>query len=174
MHVNSTRFNLTDTEQARLRTFEREVWYNSELCNHCFARVREIEANPAAARLSKTSLKNIPADFYERTEQGTQEHCGWDHNRRFGTCFCLECGGDLTASHRDLSREKMKTYAKNLAHYVADHSALQFDPQRFFAELLHQKNRRDTQGRESQMFAVAFVRSIRTPAQTTTPGGQTA
>ena len=174
MNVNSARFNLTPTERARVQTFKDEVWYNSELCNHCFSRVREIEANPAAKRLSENSLKNHPEDFYERTELGTQEHTDWDYNRRFGTCFCLECGGDLTASHHQLDRETMKTFAKNLARYVAEHTALQFDAHRFFTELLRLKDRRDTQGKESQMFAVAFARAIQTRTPAATPDRQTA
>lgn len=162
MFIDSDRFNLTDIEKARIKTFEREIWYSSEVCNHCFSRVREVERNPAAERLSPTSLKNIPADFYARTELGTQEHCGWDYNRRFGTCFCLECGGDLSADHRDLPRGKMKRFAKNIARYVANETSVSLDRQRFFAELLRQKNRRDAQGREGQIFAVAFARSIQT------------
>lgn len=174
MHINSDRFNLTETEKARVKTFENEIWYNSECCNNCFSRVREIERNPAEERLSSTSLKNIPADFYERTELGAQEHCGWDYNPRYGTCFCLACGGDLSASHRDLPREKMKEYGKNLARYAKDHTALSFDTYRFFRELLRLKGRRDTQGKETQMFAVAFARAIQTSTGTGTgTGGDT-
>lgn len=170
MKINSARFNLTPTEKARIKTFEREIWYNSELCNHCFSRVREIEVNYVARRLSKTTLKNHPAAFHERTPLGTQEHHVWDYNQRFGTCFCLECGGDLSASHRDLPREKMKEYGKSLARYAENHTALQFDTHRFFRELLRLKDRRDTQGKETQIFAVAFARAIQTSTGADTGG----
>lgn len=160
MHVSQSRFSLTPTEQARLRLFERYLWHNSEVCNHCFTKVRIVEENEQAARLSETSLRNIPAEYHERTEQGTQEHCGWDNNPRFGTCFCLGCGGDLSASHRDISLEKMKSYAVNLEAYVREHTPLSLDRRRFARELVKQKQRVDTAGKESQIFAVAFVRGL--------------
>lgn len=165
MQVSTERFDLTPTEQARLRTFKRHLWHNSEVCNHCFTRVRSVERNPKANRLSKTSLRNLPAEHHERTDDGTQEFCGWDDNPRFGTCFCLGCGGDLSASHRDLSLERMKAYAVNLAQYIRNHTPLRLDRQRFARELVRQKARRDTQGRESQIFAVAFVRGLNTSHQ---------
>lgn len=175
MNVSSARFDLTSTEKARIGTFKNEIWYNSEVCSHCFSRVREVEANPRAARLSKTSLKNHPASFHERTDLGTQEHHEWDYNTRFGTCFCLECGGDLSASHYQLSRGKMKAFAKNLARYIDAHTSLSLDHRRFFAELLRLKDSANTQGRESQIFAVAFARALQTRTESSsTPTTQPA
>jgi uncharacterized protein with PIN domain len=169
MQVSQSRFSLTPTEQARLSTYEKHVWHNSEVCNHCFTKVREVERNPVAARLGPTSLRNVPAEYHERTDDGTQEFCGWDNNPRFGTCFCLECGGDLSASHRDISLERMKTYAVNLEQYVRDHTPLALNRERFARELIRQKRRDGTQGCESQIFAVAFIRGLDTGHQTGHP-----
>jgi hypothetical protein len=165
MQVSTARFNLTPTEQARLSTFNRHLWHNSEVCNHCFTRVRSVERNPTASRLSKTSLRNLPAEHHERTDKGTQEFCGWDHNPRFGTCFCLGCGGDLSASHRDISLEKMKQYAVNLERYIRKHTSLSLNRERFARELVTQKQRLETSGCESQIFAVAFIRGLNTQHQ---------
>lgn len=165
MHIDQDRFGLTDTENARIDTFEDYIWYNSEVCNHCFSRVRDIEVNPSAARLSGTSLKNHPATFYERTEIGSQEHHDWDYNQRFGTCFCLDCGGDLTAAHLNLGIEQLLDYAENLCRYVRDETPLQIDPNRFARELGEYKRTPRLQGRDSQMFAAAFARSLQTRAK---------
>lgn len=162
MQVSPERFSLSPSEQARLSTYEKYIWHNSEVCNHCFTRVREVERNPKAAKLGPTSLRNLPAEFHERTEDGSQEFCGWDRNKRFGTCFCEECGGDLSASHRYIPLGKMKSYAVNLEQYIREHTPVDLNRERFALELVEQKRRPDTQGCESQIFAVAFVRGLRT------------
>lgn len=174
MNISSARFSLTETEKARVQTFKDDLWFNSELCNHCFTRVREIDRNPAAERLSSTSLKNTPADFYERTESGTQEHCGWDHNPRFGTCFCLDCGGDLTASHYEIDIEQMLEFGENLCRYVRDHTALSIDGNQFARELGRLKRQPWAQARESQIFAVAFARALQTQTASSMPTTQPA
>lgn len=161
MHVNSSRFNLSPADHRGIALFEREIWQNSEVCNHCFTRVRSIERNPEAERLASTSTRNLPAEFHERTEKGTQEHTPFDTNVRFGTCFCTECGGDLRARHRDLDVEMMLEFANNLCRYVRDHTSLTLDANRFAREIGSLKSRRDTQGRETQVFAVAFARALR-------------
>lgn len=167
MQVSKDRFSLSPTEQARLSTFEKYIWHNSEVCNHCFTRVREVEQNPKAAKLGPTSLRNLPAEFHERTENGSQEFCGWDTNKRFGTCFCEVCGGDLSASHKDIPLEKMKSFAVSLEQYIREHTPVDLDRERFARELVEQQQRLETSGLESQIFAVAFVRGLRTRHRST-------
>ena len=162
MHTDP--FDLTTAEQRRLQQFKDLVWDNSEVCNECFTRVREIERNPARERLAETSLKNPPAEFHERTEHARNEWCGWDNTERYGTTFCLECGSDLSAQSRTRSLEELKDPARNLVEYTIRHTDLNIDGREMARELKRLKSQQDLQGLDTEILAVAWVRATSSPA----------
>lgn len=165
MHVSPQRFDLTRTDQNGIQAFKRHVWFNSEVCSNCFSRVRAIGDVVAVEQDVHT---HETFAFYERTEQGSQEHTPFDENKRYGTCFCENCGADTRPTHRDLAWERMREYAVNLFEYVRDHTPLTIDRERFARQLaLHRLERAETAGKESQIFAVAFARSLIDDVNTT-------
>lgn len=170
MHVSTDRFDLDQQDRDGIEAFEEYVWYNSELCSHCFTRVRDIgpEYSKILRQTGKSEL-DVPDismtvnEWYQRTNHGSQEYCPWDTTRRFGTCFCERCGSDTQPNHLNLDWEKMKSFAVNLHAYIRDHTPLSLSKRRFCTELSKLKlGRRDTQGKESQIFAVAFARALET------------
>jgi len=171
MHVSSDRFDLDTQDRTGIQLFEEYVWYNSEVCSHCFARVRDIgpEYSKVLRRTNGAEL-DIPDidmtvnEWFKRTDDGSQEHCPWNNTARFGTCFCEKCGGDTRPRHHQLPWSKMKPYAVNLHQYISEWTPLSLDRRRFCRDLARLKlGRSDTQGKESQMFAVAFARALDTP-----------
>ncbi|GGO03603.1 hypothetical protein [Haloarcula pellucida] len=184
MNVSTDRFDLDQQDRDGIEAFEEYIWYNSEVCSHCFARVRDVgpEYSNVLRRTSGTEL-DVPDlemttnEWYERTDLGSQEYCPWDNTRRFGTCFCENCGSDTQPGHHQLPWEKMKAFAVNLHAYIRDHTPLSLSKRRFCTELSKLKvGRRDTQGKESQIFAVAFARALQTTPSTSADaaGGKTA
>jgi len=182
MNVSTDRFDLDQQDRDGIEAFEEYVWYNSELCSHCFARVRDVgpEYSNILRRTSGTEL-DVPDlemttnEWYERTDIGSQEYCPWDNTKRFGTCFCENCGRDTQPNHHQLSWEKMKEFAVNLYAYIRDHTPLTLSKRRFCTELSKLKvSRRDTQGKESQIFAVAFARGLQTAPMAADADGKTA
>lgn len=149
----------------------REVFWNSgEICNSCFSRVRSI--GPEIKRQLETSddgfrrLKHgMPLtitinEYYERTDDGSQEHTTWDNNKRFGTCFCLNCGTDCNGHHRNKSLEELKPLAKNIFFYTKRHTPHDIDHKRFGREIKELKSKRSAQGHETEVIALAFGRAL--------------
>ena len=165
--MQTTQFDLSPAEQRRLQRFKDLIWNNSEVCNECFTRVREVERNPARERLAETSLHNPPAEFHERTEDARAEWCGWDNTDRYGTTFCLECGSDLSAQSRTRSLEQLKEPARNLVEYTIRHTDLDISGRELGAELCRLKSIQDLQGLDTEIVAVAWIRSISIPTSVT-------
>lgn len=160
--IISDRFDI-DPDSPYLGDFEEYIWYNSELCNNCFTVVRDV--GPEVARSAESQTYYINA-WYERTDQGSQEHCRGDYNRRHGTCYCLDCGSDLSADHRNCPLEELMSLAIRINAYTRDHTPLSVDHRRFAREVSRMKSHRDKTGYETEILAVAFARSItqRAPA----------
>lgn len=161
--------DLSKSEEQGVQAFRRWIWHNSELCNECMSRVRDIgpEVSRVLGRGGATQLVHADVEmrtneWYERTELATQEHSPGDHNTRFGTCYCLECGGDLSANHRGKSLEELKPIAANIARYVREHTDLELDVRGFARELRTLKRRPEYQSWETEILAVAFARGLRT------------
>jgi len=166
MHVSQKRFDLTVSDNAGIQAFKKHIWFNSELCSHCFSRVRSV-GDTVSVRMSVHSHEMNK--YYERTELGSQEHTPFDDNKRYGTCFCENCGRDLKPNHKDLSWKRMREFAVNLFEYTRDETSLNLNRENFAKELAHLRlDRRDTAGKESQIFAVAFSRALETDV---TPSG---
>jgi len=157
MHI-SDRFDLSQTDRARLDDFEDYIWFNSELCNNCFSQVREI--GDEMIRHSDCHRHYINA-YYERTETGTREYHPWlQPTRRYGETFCDECGGDLEATGDDLSFEELQERAVRVYKYTKEHTPLALDHAGFGRRLGTLKRRPDLQNCDWQILAVAWVRSI--------------
>lgn len=164
MHISQDRFDLTRQEQSGVAAFKKHIWRNSEVCSHCFSRVRAI-GETVTVHMDKH--RHEYHKFYERTEDASQEHTPFDECKRYGTCFCESCGADLRPDHHHLPWEKMKTFAVNLVEYVDGHTPLSLSKRRFARELARLRfDRRDTAGKESQVFAVAFARALETDVST--------
>ena len=157
MHVSQERFNLTPTERRGVDDFLEYLWYSSEVCSHCFTRVREIDERKITR--GKNGHIQDTWEFHERTEHARNEHTPWDRNKRFGTTFCLECGSDTSAHHRDMELEELKPIAQNIYRYTTKHTPLELDHERFGREIRAMKTDPDYQGKESQILAVAFARA---------------
>jgi hypothetical protein len=159
MQVNPQRFQLTTSEKKGIDYFREYLWRNPEICTHCFTRIREIEEQ----KIKRGKNKHIEDVFehHERTKQASNEHTQWDHNLRYGTTFCLECGSDCTPSHRDLGLNQLKPIAKRIYLYTTEETPLTLDHRRFGREIRDMKRDPSKQGKESQILAVAFSRALR-------------
>jgi len=164
MDVSQQRFDLTKHDQSGIQAFKKHVWYNSEVCSNCFSRVRAIGD---VVKIEQDVHTHEMAEFYERADDGSQEYTPFDENKRYGTCFCDHCGADLRPDHRDMAWERMRGAAVRLYEYVRDHTSLSLDQERLARQLAHLRlERRDTAGKESQIFAVAFARALETKVST--------
>lgn len=151
------RFSLTDMEMARLDYFKDYLWYNSEVCNNCLTRVRDIGPEIARSAEGQTFYIN---EWYERTEWGSQEFAPGDDNRRHGQCYCLDCGRDLSADHRNTDLESLLEIAVNCYGYIYHHTPLDVNKTRFTNEIVRLKKDPDKTGYETEILAVAFARSV--------------
>lgn len=151
------RFDITDVEAARLDYFREYLHHAGETCSHCYTRVRDI--GPEIARSAESQTYHIKA-WYERTDYGSQEYAPGDTNKRYGQCYCLECGSDTSAHHANLSLDELGDIAVNLYEYVSKHTPIEVDHERFSRELVNLKRDPHKQGYETEMLAVAFARSI--------------
>ena len=150
--------------------FRELVWHNGEVCNSCFTQVRTI--GPEMAKQLNTS-KHRPLEhgmpltmyineWYDRTENGSQEHTTWDHNKRFGTCYCLNCGTDCNGSHRNKSLSDLKPLVANIFRYVKKHTEYDLDGKAFGREVKNLKKEPGMQGHETEAMALAFARALET------------
>jgi len=160
MHFPSDRFDVTTAEKRRLAAFREYIWSSPEVCNECFTRIREVDDHPAASELSAQSLRNLPARYHERTEDSAAEWCSWDHNDRYGTTFCLNCGSDSSRQTINAGLDALKDQLINLLQYTLEHTPYHPDGRRAARELQRLHSRRDTSGYESEMLALAWVRGV--------------
>jgi hypothetical protein len=163
MELDTDRFDIGPVERRGIALFKDYVWSNSEVCSHCFTRVRSIGE---LREVRMQELTHEVNEFYERTEDGSQEHHPFTlPSDRYGTCFCENCGSDTQPRHHHLPWDKMREYSINLYNYVSDHTPLSLSSESFARHLAHLRlERLDTAGRESQIFAVAFARALESRA----------
>lgn len=168
MHVSQDQFDLSPTERRGVDTFKDRIWYNSEVCNSCFSQVRSVGPT-VTKRLREPSEKLLEngepldlemSEWYERTENGSQEYTTWDDNKRFGTCFCLDCGTDCTGNHRHKTVDELKPIAANIYEYITTQTPLDLDHKRFGREIRELKSVPEYQGFETEILAIAFARAL--------------
>lgn len=169
LRVPDSPFELSDDDRHGVETFEDYFWHSSEVCNNCFQQVRSVGekiTRPLNESKDSRHLKDGPPleleinTYYERTDRGSQEHTTWDDNKRFGTCFCLDCGADCTANHGGKSLMELKPLAANIARYTRRHTPLSLDAEAFAGELIDLKRTPKYQDYETEMLALAFARGV--------------
>ena len=163
-------FETTTEDELGYQLFREKFWHSSEICNSCFKRVRSV-GPPVTKQLGKSdqhailrhgpTLKMEINQWYERTDFGSQEHHTWDVNTRFGTCFCLECGSDCTANHRQKSIDELKPLAANIFRYTKKYTPHDLDHKRFGREIRDLKKTPEAQGYETEILALAFARALK-------------
>jgi len=126
-------------DHGELKAFKQQIWHNSEICNWCYSRIRSV--GPVVKReLSESGdrrLRDGPPlrldvnAWHERTATGSQEHTRWDHNRRHGTCFCLECGSDGAAPSHTRSLDDLAACGQRIVEYLTQQTPYRADSQRF-------------------------------------------
>lgn len=161
------------SDENGYKLFRERIWHNGEICNSCFTRVRSI--GPEMERQLETSkdgsrrLADGPPitirinEWYERTTEGSQEHTTWDHNTRFGTCYCLNCGTDCNGNHRNKSLSELTPLVENIFRYVKEHTPQDIDGKAFGREVKQLKQQRSAQGHETEVMALAFARALADP-----------
>jgi len=158
MHVSKERFDLSTTDKVGIDTFEEWIRHNSEVCNHCFSRVRAIGEEQSVRKDIHTHHVN---DFYERTDNGTQENHPFQlPSNRYGTTFCRACGGDLAAGSKNIPFPQFKEYALNIHEYIKRHTPLSMDHVYFGREAARLKRQPEHQGRGRELLALAFARAL--------------
>ena len=165
MYQLDQRFDLTAGDKAGIEAFKTWLWRSSEVCNHCFTRVRSIgEVHSAEMWHHTHEIKK----HYERTEQGSQEaHPFQLPSARYGTTFCTECGRDCSAGENTVPFEDLKRYAVNIHRYTAEHTPLSLDHEQFGREAARLKRQPEHQGRGRAILAVAFARALDSEARPT-------
>jgi len=152
--------NVAQPTETAVETFEKWIWYNSELCNNCFSRVRAIGDVIHIQSANGTFTYDIN-DFYERTDNASQEHDPYSNpTDRYGQCYCLECGSDTSATDRTLSLEDTKERCKRLCAYIAEFTPLDIDPKRVGHTIVRLRDIRDNHGYDSEIIAVSIATGI--------------
>lgn len=168
MNIPQDRFELTPTERNGVDTFKDYIWHSSEVCNSCFMQVRSVGPK-VTKRLQEPDEKLLENgtpvgmelnQWYERTDNASQEHTTWDNNKRFGTCFCLDCGTDCTGNHRHKTIDELKPLAANIYEYVILKTPLELNHTEFGKSIRELKEVPEYQGYETEILAIAFARAL--------------
>lgn len=157
-------FETHPSDRRGYELFVSEVWHSQQVCNGCFAWVRTI--GPTLERWMGASYMTLN-EWYERTESGSQEHTPFDHNTRFGTCFCMECGSDCTGDHAHTSLEGLIPYTENIFRYTKLELDVEIDGPALGREVRNLKtlpSGRST-GYETEVMGIAFARALETPTR---------
>lgn len=158
----------TDYETVGTDVFQELFIYNSEICNGCFTKVRDVgpeveitlQTSGPRRLADKPPLKMDVREWFQRTEFGSQEHSTWESNKRFGSCYCIECGSDCTSSNEIKSLERLHELRENIQNYVEEHTDRTLNEVRFREELEDHKRRRELQGWDDEILAIAFSRAL--------------
>lgn len=162
MHVSPDRFDLSPTTTRRLSDFREYFWFNSEICNECFAQIRHIGDEITVTTALHRHRINA---YYERSEHAVAERAGGGvPTERYATTFCRECGAESGTRWSDTRPLRaLEGPAKRIAVYTIDETPLAIDCGRFGRELQALKtgpDARDRQGRDLQCLAVAWSRAV--------------
>ena len=152
-------------DNGDLEVFRKQIWENTEVCNGCFQRIRSV--GPKVERQLGESgdrrLRDGPPltlevnEWHERTEQATQEWTPWDHNSRYGTCFCVDCGSDGAARDDTLSVNELTRCGRRIVRYLCQHTAYHADSETFGRVLGKLCRIDENAGYDTEKLAVATV-----------------
>jgi hypothetical protein len=171
MQFSDSPFQLDKSEQRGVDLFRELLWQNAEVCNNCFTQVRDIGPEysnilrrTGGACLDVPDMELTTNEWYERTESASQEHSTFDENRRHGQCYCMECGADLSANHRGRSLDELREIARSAVVYITEETPQEIDGADFVSEVEKLKREPENQSWETEILAVAFARSLQSPA----------
>jgi len=100
----------------QIDVFKTWIWWNNEICNNCFTKIRSIGEEIKINGLIHTHYIN---SYYERTENGIQAHTAFElASNRYGQTFCKECGSDTKSLGYDKSLQTLVQDAKNVIRYI--------------------------------------------------------
>jgi hypothetical protein len=161
MHVEQSRFDLTQATDRKVATFKDVFWRNTELCSNCFQRIRHVGDEV----VRHTDIhRHVTNAYYERSEHSDAEWSAWDApTDRYGTTYCEDCGG--ASGHRwqsTRSLAELKPVARNILDYTLRETAYDLDGAALGAALRDLKtgpDARDRQGRDVECLAVAWART---------------
>lgn len=167
MQFSQSPFALSASEQHGVETFAELLRQNSEICNECYAQVRDIGPEYSKllersgdCRLDLPDLDLRTNEWYERTTEGSQEHSPFDRNRRFGTCFCLQCGGDLSDRDGDHSLAGLLERVDRIVTYVTEETGASVEGDRYHREVKALKTTDEYQGWDTEILALGFARAL--------------
>ena len=152
-------FPTEPTDKRGYEIFRTEIWHSRQVCNQCFSHIRNI--GPEIEKWLGASYQTINA-YYERTENGSQEFTPFDHNVRYGTCFCTECGSDCTGDHRNTAYQDIIPLVRNIYIYTQRHTDHSLDRSRLASEVSDLMSIENSTGRETEVMAIAFSRALET------------
>ena len=170
MQLRKSPFDVDKIDDTAIDAFEEYFWYSSEICNGCYSRVRSVgpkvtktleEPTEKMLRHNGPLVKMEQNEWYERTETGSQEYSSFDTNKRFGTCYCTDCGSDCSSFDEVLGKDVLTDMAERIAEYTNKHTPLEIDKARMVALTAELKSVPQTDGWDTEILAVAFSRALR-------------
>lgn len=168
MHLDPDRWDIDETTQQRVAEFTTLFWHSAELCNQCFTRIREIE------RLDVSGLRsdqNRPSSYHERTANAVNEWAPSDRpTARYGKTYCTRCGSESGGRwETNQSLADLRPIARRILEHTKRETDYDLDGATFGAAIRDLKtgpDARDRQGRDAQLLAVAWARSVETDTPT--------
>lgn len=172
MQLRESPFDTDKIDEAGIAAFEQYLWYSSEICNGCYSRVRSV--GPKKKQMLEEPDEKMlhhydespPQtmeinEWYKRTDLGTQEYSSFDDNKRFGTCYCKNCGSDCSSFDEVPTKQALKDMAERIAEYCNEHTPLAVDVERMIRETDDLKSIPQTDGWDTEILAVSFSRALR-------------
>lgn len=150
--------HLVQPSESDVKLFKKLIWNNSEVCNNCFQRIRDV--GDVAEKRTDLFVHKFNTS-YGRTDHGSQEHDPFlAPSDRYGQCYCLDCGADTSASKDDLSIAEMQERVRNIGRYLIEQTDRDIDPWAMTGAVSDLKGIHDNGGYDSEIFCVATVRGI--------------
>jgi len=170
MNVSSERFDLSQSDKRGIGAFTEYLWHNGEICNECFARVRAIGDEQIVH--GDVHRHQINA-YYERTEDGSQEHTPFESPAdRYGTCFCEDCGAasETGLSDSDSSLDELGEYITRIGRYFIAETPHSVDGTELARVMRRLKQVPENGGYDTEILAVATAHALEParPANTAT------
>lgn len=161
-------FETQSSDKRGYELFREAIWRSRQVCNSCFSQVRDV--GPEHTRMLDVSgprrlehgipLEMTINEWYQRTDNGSQEHSPGDYNLRFGTCYCLNCGTDCNGEHRNTSLEDMIPLVDSIFRYTKTETPHEINGSKFGREVRELKSIPDATGYETEIMAIAFGRAV--------------
>jgi hypothetical protein len=175
-----------DTSETPSDVFDAAIWYNDDVCNHCFAHVRDVDQREI--RVGKNNQKQLDWEFRDRTTRSQLDHdvvakgetgtvaTRDEDGRVIGSepiethsaqyrettrTTCLQCGSvGCLATDETLSRREALARVDTLAERLRErgHS---LSERHLRATIRRGKERADVQGYDREIFAAAVKVALR-------------